>query len=162
MTPHSYTGSPLALLRHDVFSALGLWLFTPFIVVPLSPWRSGELCELYPSLKNIFCIALHCILVVMQLLFLASMWVWPLFPLWCVIIGVAGFWAVNQGICYVLNGSKMRYHSDPKYAKWDKKHEHEQWIFLNGVAVGYVVSTILGTHFSRFLESIGFKATLIV
>jgi hypothetical protein len=26
--------------------------------------------------------------------------------------------------------------SDPIYAKATKEHEHEQWIFLNGVAVG--------------------------
>ncbi|RDW84800.1 hypothetical protein BP6252_02390 [Coleophoma cylindrospora] len=30
----------------------------------------------------------------------------------------------------------MEYQSDPKYAVPRKEHEHEQWVFLNGVAVG--------------------------
>jgi hypothetical protein len=142
VTPHSYTGSPLTLLRHDILSALGFYMFMPFIVVPISPWRSGELCELYPSLANVFCMAIHFILFLMQSAFLASIPVWPLFPAWCIVVGVAGFWAVNQGICYVLNGSKMRYDSDPKYAKSRKEHQHEQWVFLNGVAVGYVLGFV--------------------
>jgi hypothetical protein len=37
-----------------------------------------------------------------------------------------------------LNGSQMRYPSNPKYAEKKPEHAHEQWIFLNGVAVGYI------------------------
>jgi len=72
----------------------------------------------------------------MQLPFVLSVPLWVFFPVSWVLVGVAVFWAVNQGICYVLNGSRMRYESDPKFATLEKEHAHEQWIFLNGVAVG--------------------------
>ncbi|RYP46545.1 hypothetical protein DL768_007261 [Monosporascus sp. mg162] len=35
-----------------------------------------------------------------------------------------------------LNGSTIVFHSDPEYAPTLAEHEHEQWIFINGVAVG--------------------------
>lgn len=136
VTPHSYTDSPLKLLRHDVWSALKLFAFSPFIVVPLSPCGSRELCELYPSAANLWNMFLHFILIMMQLPVILSVPFWIFFPVWVVIIGVSVFWAINQTICYILNGSKLQYHSDPKYAKLRDEHKHEQWIFLNGVAVG--------------------------
>ena len=136
VTPHSYTDSPLVLLRHDVWSALKLFPFSPFIVFPLSPWGSGKLCELYPSFANVWNMVLHVLLMLIQLPFIFSVPFWIFFPVWSVIAGVSVFWAVNQTICYILNGSKLQYHSDPKYAKLKEEHKHEQWIFLNGVAVG--------------------------
>jgi hypothetical protein len=134
--PHSYTGSPLQLLRQDVASAFGFWAFLPFIVYPFTPLGSGPLCELYLSPSNIWCMFLHIILFFMQAPFLLSIPFWVIFPLWSVTAGVAVFWAINQGICYLLNGSQMRYPSNPKFAEAREEHKHEQWIFLNGVAVG--------------------------
>jgi hypothetical protein len=138
VTPHSYTDSPLVLLRQDTWSAAILSPYLQFIVRPLQPWRSGELCELYPSWANLWCIFLHIILGVMQLAFLLSVPFWFVFfvPLTTIICGVGVFWSINQGICYILNGPGMECRSDPKYAKASEEHEHEQWIFLNGVAVG--------------------------
>ena len=141
VTAHSYTDSPIALLRHDVWCALKLFAFCPFIVFPLSPLASGKLCELYPSAANLWNIFLHMLLVLMQLPFILSIPFWIFFPVWSVIAGVSVFWTVNQTICYVLNGSKLQYNSDPKYAKLKDEHTHEQWIFLNGVAVGQVNPT---------------------
>jgi hypothetical protein len=137
--PHSYTDSPMILLHHDIWSAIMLSPFLQFIVRPLRPWGSGELfCELYPSRANIWCMFLHVILCFMQSAFLISIPFWFLFflPLTTIIFGVGVFWTVNQGICHILNGSKTEYRSDPKYARITKEHEHEEWIFLNGVAVG--------------------------
>jgi hypothetical protein len=134
--PHSYTGSPAELLRHDIWTALSFFRFLPFIVWPLKPTRSGELCELYPSCANLWNMFLHFLLVLIQLPFILSVPLWVFVPVPVIIAGVAGFWLLNSGICYLLNGPKMRYASDPKYAKLRKEHEHEQWIFLNGVAVG--------------------------
>lgn len=79
---------------------------------------------------------LHLILILMQLPFILSIPFWLLFPGWMVLIGIIVFAVVNKGICYLLNGSKLRFTSDPKYAAAKKEHEHEQWVFLNGVAVG--------------------------
>jgi hypothetical protein len=136
VTPHSYTDSPAKLLRQDLWSAARFILFLQFIVRPLRPCLSGQLCELYPSPANLWSMFLHLILFLMQLPFIFSIPFWVIFPLWSIVAGVAVFWVANQGICYLLNGSKMVYESDPKYATPKKEHEHEQWIFLNGVAVG--------------------------
>jgi hypothetical protein len=81
---------------------------------------------------------LHFILIIMQLPFILSVPFWIFFPVWSVLGGVVVFGLINQGICYLLNGSQMRYPSNPKFVEQKKEHEHEQWIFLNGVAVGYV------------------------
>ncbi|RDW78345.1 hypothetical protein BP5796_06197 [Coleophoma crateriformis] len=99
---------------------------------------SGRLCELYPSAGNLFDIFLHLLLLCIQIPFLISVPFWILlpFPPVTFVLGIIGFWTVNQSICYVLNGSKIEYQSDPKYAVPRKEHEHEQWVFLNGVAVG--------------------------
>ena len=136
--PHSYTNSPLGLLRQDVASAFGFWKFLPFIVFPFTPQSSGPLCELYPSASNLWSMFLHFILFIMQLPFILSVPFWIFFPVWSVLGGVVVFGLINQGICYLLNGSQMRYPSNPKFVEQKKEHEHEQWIFLNGVAVGYV------------------------
>jgi hypothetical protein len=149
VTPRSYTGSPLKLLRQDLASAFRFGLFLPFIVYPFTPLGSGPLCELYPSWVNLWSMFLHVILIIMQLPFILSIPFWVFFPLWTVIIGVAVFWAVNQGICYLLNGSKMRYPSNPKYAEKKAEHAHEQWIFLNGVAVGYVSPSFPFKHLTQ-------------
>jgi hypothetical protein len=134
--PHSYTGSPPELLRHDIWTALAFWKLLPSIVWPLKPNSSGSFCELYPSKANLRDMFLHLILVLIQLPFVLSVPLWVFFPVPGIIAGVAVFWLINSGICYLLNGPNMRYASDPKYAEVRKEHEHEQWIFLNGVAVG--------------------------
>ncbi|PVH77473.1 hypothetical protein DL98DRAFT_423674 [Cadophora sp. DSE1049] len=135
-TPHSYTSSPLGLLKHDILSALQFYLYLPYIVFPLRPQLSGPLCELYPSRGNLYDMFLHLILIVMQLPFVLSVPFWLMFPVWTVVGGVAVFVMVNESVCYLLNGSEMEVESKKEYAERKKEHEHEQWIFLNGVAVG--------------------------
>ncbi|RYC65012.1 hypothetical protein CHU98_g1198 [Xylaria longipes] len=46
------------------------------------------------------------------------------------------FFTINWLLCLCLNGNTITYKSDPKYAPALPEHQHEQWIFLNGVAVG--------------------------
>ena len=53
-----------------------------------------------------------------------------------VILGVVGFTGVNNVICYFLNGTKTNFSSSSRYAEAKKEHEHEQWVFMNGVAAG--------------------------
>lgn len=89
-------------------------------------------------MKNLWNMFLHLILVLLQLPFILSIPFWIILPVPVIIAGCLGFWLLNAAIWYLLNGSNMRYESNPKYAKPRKEHEHEQWIFLNGVAVGYV------------------------
>lgn len=136
--PHSYTGDPLTLLRWDITSALSFLPLLPYIVFPFSPQNSGPLCELYPSLANLWAMFLHLVLLIMQIPFVLSVPFWLLFPLWSVVCGVGAFMVINAGVCYLLNGSEMEFPSQERYAGNKREHEHEQWIFLNGVAVGYV------------------------
>jgi hypothetical protein len=135
-TPHSYTSDPISLLYHDIQSAFSFALFLPFIVFPLKPQNSGPLCELYPSAQNLWCSFLHLLLVGMQLPFVLSIPFWVFLPVWWVLIGVSAFWMVNQGICWIINGSNMEFPSQSRFVEGREKHEHEEWIFLNGVAVG--------------------------
>ena len=161
--PHSYTNSLLTLLRQDVASAFSFWVFAPFIVYPFTPLSSGPLCELYPSASNLWSMFLHIILFFMQAPFLLSILTWVFFPLWAVMGGIAVFWVINKGIWYLLNGSKMRYPSNPKFAEAKEEHKHEQWIFLNGVAVGYVLSSYLAPSHIKMTnvdaENTGYRAT---
>jgi hypothetical protein len=140
LSSYTYTSSPSTLLLHDLLLAFRSLLFLPFIIYPLSPHRSGALCELYPSLANLWDMFLHLVLICLQLPFLLSMPLWVVFPVplsW-ILAGVAVFWAVNAAVCRLLNGwrGEMRFRSREEYAGRRKEHEHEQWIFLNGVAVG--------------------------
>ncbi|KAG4436491.1 hypothetical protein IFR05_008032 [Cadophora sp. M221] len=79
---------------------------------------------------------LHGILIIMQLPFVLSVPFWLMFPLWWVVGGVVGFVMVSQSICYLLNGKDMKVQSKKEFAERKEEHAHEQWIFLNGVAVG--------------------------
>lgn len=133
---HAYTGTPLELLRHDIVTAFKFMLYLPYIIFPLRPMASGQFSELYPSPPNLRAIALHVILICLQLPFLLSIPLWIFFPVWYVVLGCVVFGAVNMGICKLLNGDGIEYPSNPKYAEAKEEHKHEQWVFLNGVAVG--------------------------
>ncbi|RFU25183.1 hypothetical protein B7463_g11160, partial [Scytalidium lignicola] len=132
--PHSYTGSPLQLLRDDIRAAFSFMAFMPFIVWPLKPTRSGPFCELYPSTANLYDLFLHLILIIMQVPFILSIPFWIFFPVWSVLLGVTVFFVVYKSICKLLNGKAGYLESNPEYAK---ERDDEKWIFMNGVAVGH-------------------------
>lgn len=137
--PLPYTASPLRLFWSDVFLFLRYIKYFPDVVLPLTPWNSGALDELYPSGKNLFDIAVHSVLLVFQTVFLLSL------PL-CVVFLIPAFWImlyalavllVNCTICrFALNGSKRFLVSKVPVSE---DHRQEHWIFINGIAVGYVV-----------------------
>jgi hypothetical protein len=138
VTPVVYTDSPLKLFYYDMKYCV-LHLFDlPFIVFPLTPFGSGHLDELYPSIKNLYNMFLHLVLFISQALFLLSIPFWFIFPLWLVAGFVTVFILLNSMFCLLLNGFKMHYDSDPEITKDMPKHDNEQWVFMNGVAVGYV------------------------
>lgn len=136
---YSYTDFPWKLLVQDVYQFFRLAWALPYIVWPTSPTDSGSLDELAPTAANAVCVAVHVVLCLMQLLFLLSVPLMALFPIWTVTLAVLGFFGVNHAICrLLLNGNDIQYTSDAQYAAALPEHAHEQWIFLNGVAVGYV------------------------
>lgn len=104
----------------------------------MRPCRSGALDELYPSWQNICAITVHAILSVAQLIFLASI---PLalivpVPFGLTVLYIAAFLVGNYYICLVLlNGTHTQLESSIDLSGFTA-HDDEEWIFLNGVAVG--------------------------
>lgn len=132
---YSYTDLPLRLFTKDIyFFWVYLWAL-PWILMPLYP-AGGELDELYPSWKNMYCVLAHFILCVMQLVFILALPFAIVFPVWMNAIAIGAFMTLNYLICFTLNGRELTFTSDEKYATALPEHEHEQWVFLNGVAVG--------------------------
>ena len=140
--PLTYTGSPFQLLRADILSAWKYKWFLPFIVIPFTPWPSGKLDELcLRSYKNVWALFLHTILILAQLGF--GVWLalgvvfW--FPVWGYVGGMVGFWAFNKAFCVLINGWKREFNSKVEISpECLEKYKHEKWVFMNGVAVGYV------------------------
>jgi hypothetical protein len=137
----SYTGTPWKLVTSDVLLFFRWSPYLPNIVLPLWPWPSGDLDEISPSLANMFDIILHSILFVAQALFLVSL---PLLSTVSFIFYVAyvgGFIALNAAVCKLLNGKipegGLKSTENDQSRAW-ARHDDESWIFLNGVAVGYV------------------------
>lgn len=112
-----------------------LWAF-PYIVWPLRPADSGDLSELSFTHKNLFCLAIHGVLIVLQLAFIAVLPFLVLLPVWTAIIIAVSLLVLNNLLADLLNGKTVEYHSDPEYAPALPEHAHEQWIFINGVAAG--------------------------
>ncbi|KAK2609114.1 hypothetical protein QQS21_002341 [Conoideocrella luteorostrata] len=133
---YCYTDLPLKLLLKDVYYFFVYCWALPWILVPFSPCGSNELDELYPTAKNMFCVLIHFILAVLQLAFILVLPVAIIFPLWMSALGVLAFLTLNWSLCRLLNSNDTTFHSDEKYAKALPQHAHEQWVFLNGVAVG--------------------------
>ncbi|RYP14313.1 hypothetical protein DL765_006478 [Monosporascus sp. GIB2] len=133
---YSYTDMPFKLFSKDIFYFFYYAGYLPWIVWPIRPCDGGSFDELELTRENIWCMFIHAILIVIQTAFILALpWVF-LFPAWIVVVGVALFLGFNKLLCGTLNGSAIVFHSDPEYAPALAEHEHEQWIFINGVAVG--------------------------
>lgn len=63
------------------------------------------------------------------------------------------FVMVSESICFLLNGKDMQVQSKEEFAERRKEHEHEQWIFLNGVAVGFVPPLLQLNHLLIFITT---------
>lgn len=134
--PLPYTGSPLLLIYSDVLLFFHKIHFLLGIILPLKPWNSGKLDELYPSPANIQDIVIHTFLFVYQFIFLVTLpfsFAFPLVLLALYLFVVLGF---NYLVFKKLNGSERFVESQvPVNAR--PEHEEEHWIFINGVAVGH-------------------------
>lgn len=139
-----YTSAPWKLLLDDSILFLQNFFYLKNIVLPLwngngRAFPSKDLDELYPSLANIHDIVFHSILIVTQSAFILSLPFLAALP-FPVLFGYVGiFIAVNQLACWRLNGympdGVLESTEFPECKDWEP-HEHEQWVFLNGVAVG--------------------------
>jgi hypothetical protein len=136
---YGYTDLPWKLFAYDVYYFFSYLWALPYVLWPIRPAgnNSGHLDELSPTPQNVLCIAVHFILVILQLAFILALPFSILFPLPLVLAAIAAFLLLNHLICAIfLNGRQTEYHSDERYAPTLPEHAHEQWIFINGVAVG--------------------------
>jgi hypothetical protein len=135
---YSYTDMPWKLFAFDVYYFFKFLWALPYILIPLTPADSGHLDELSFNYKNVFCIVVHFVLCILQLAFIVSLPAMVLLPIWTAALVVGLFLLVNSGLCRLLNGDKVEFTSNPQYAPALPEHAHEQWVFINGVAAGYV------------------------
>ncbi|OBR16025.1 hypothetical protein CH63R_01205 [Colletotrichum higginsianum IMI 349063] len=133
---YSYTDFPWKLFAWDIYYFFNYIWALPWIVWPISPADSGHLDELAFTRQNLFCIFIHIVLCVMQIAFILALPFAIFLPIWVAGLALTAFLAVNYLLCLLLNGPTLTYTSDPKYAPELPEHDHEKWIFLNGVAVG--------------------------
>lgn len=127
---------PWKLIMWDIYHFFTFSWALPWVLWPVRPCDGGHFDELSLTRQNIWCMFLHAILIVLQGSFILVLPLTLLFPAWLVAIWMSGFFAINWFICLGLNGKTITFNSDPKYAPALEEHAHEQWIFLNGVAVG--------------------------
>ncbi|KAH6686779.1 hypothetical protein F5X68DRAFT_207922 [Plectosphaerella plurivora] len=133
---YSYTDLPSRLLMWDIYYFFQFAWALPWIIMPVTPSDSGELDELAFTWPNMFCVAMHALLFVLQAAFILAIPVIAFFPIYMAAVGIGAFLTLNWALCLLLNGPSIEYHSDEKYAKALPEHASEQWIFINGVAVG--------------------------
>lgn len=135
---YKYTDVPNKLLFWDIFYVFYYARSLPLIIRPL--WPKGpserEFDELAWGGWNAYCIAVHTILIVMQLGFLMSIPVAFFVPPWVTAVFVAAFWAVNSLLCWTLNGKVTTHWSNDEYTKGKEVHKNEQWLYINGIATG--------------------------
>ncbi len=142
-----YNGSPWRLFYRDAKLFFKWMHHLPRIVIPLG--NSVRYDELWPGdWVNVFNVALHLYLVVTQICFLVSLPFLIYLPALLFVGYIATFIIVNEAVCYLfLNWGvqggivkSSRFYSDRSWPD----HSDEKWIFLNGVAVGYVWHELFG------------------
>ena len=135
---YSYTDMPWRLMAYDVYYFFMFLWALPHVLLPVTPTDSGDLDELSLTRGNLFCIAVHFVLCILQLGFILALPTLVLLPIWTAALVLGLFFLLNYGICMLINGNKVEYASNPEYAPALPEHAHEQWIFINGVAAGCV------------------------
>ncbi|KAK4242881.1 hypothetical protein C8A03DRAFT_10899 [Achaetomium macrosporum] len=133
---YSYTDMPWKLMAWDVYYFFQYLWAIPYILWPVRPADSAELSELSPTWGNLFSVAIHVVLCVLQLAGIVALPLLLVLPVWTAAGLLTLFMLVNKALCTLLNSERVEYHSDPEYAPALPEHAHEQWIFINGVAAG--------------------------
>ncbi|KAG9251199.1 uncharacterized protein F5Z01DRAFT_683469 [Emericellopsis atlantica] len=133
---YSYTDMPWKLLGWDIYYFFVYAWALPWVLWPMFTYGSGELDELYPTFQNLFCVFMHLILAILQLGFIIALPLTVILPVWVATGGIGAFLLGNWLLCKLLNGTGREFSSDDVFAAELPEHAHEQWVFVNGVAVG--------------------------
>ncbi|KAL4780369.1 hypothetical protein BJX76DRAFT_364364 [Aspergillus varians] len=148
--PPDTDSNPFRWLSEDIGSVFRLSSLLPRIFLPLSPFRSGALDELYPSLSNLRDITLHIILILIQVFLIISLpfafiTLWPVpFVVHIVFYGVFVF--VTAVVVRLLNGRPTgRSLIGVPTSRHPVNDERELWFFINGIATGYDITTTTTT-----------------
>ncbi|KAI1258758.1 hypothetical protein F5Y18DRAFT_421209 [Xylariaceae sp. FL1019] len=163
---YSYTDPPWKLVLWDTkYFFYFIWAL-PYVLWPVRPCLGGHFDELSFSRGNAFCIVIHAILVILQLAFIIALPIALVLPAYLFGAGFGVFILVNWLLCRLLNGCSIIYESDPQYAPALEDHQHEHWVFMNGVAVGeaWLKSNInrLALTFKRPVTGIHNRTTGII
>lgn len=141
--PLPYTSNPILLFVKDfgLFARnLLLWPGLFGLIIPVGRTPTGQLDELYPTPKNAWSVALHVLLSIAQIAFLASLLPSAVaFPTPIIFfLYIAAFVLLNRLSTFLLNGLRKTtlYKSHDKYVEGRSVNPREKWIFINGVAVG--------------------------
>ena len=138
----SYTISPFQLLVADLALCLRELSNFPSIFLPFqnesnSPAR--ELDEFRPTWENFKSFSVQLVLGICQLVFLFSlpMLCFCLVPAFWLVIYVYVVLVLNDFLFRSING-KQRYFESRADIDIKPEHKSEKWIYVNGVATGYV------------------------
>ncbi|KAF7541838.1 hypothetical protein G7054_g328 [Neopestalotiopsis clavispora] len=165
---YSYTDNPWKLLMWDIYTFFSFAYALPWVVYPPTPSETApELDELSWAPQNLWCLFVHLVLIVLQVIFLLVLIpICILLPVWMAALCIGGFLGLNWLLVIALNGNSLIYNSDPKYARASDENAHEKWIFINGVAAGeyWMKSNLnrLAVTFGRPIEGIHNKTTGII
>ncbi|KAL2872842.1 uncharacterized protein BJX67DRAFT_376625 [Aspergillus lucknowensis] len=140
--PSDTDSNPFRWVWEDIDSVFRLAMLIPRILLPLGPFPSGKLDELYPSLRNMRDLALQVFLVISQVFLLLSLPV-SVLALWALpFVAPAAFYTAFTGITLIvirlLNGppTGRSLIGVPK-SRPPVNDESELWFFVNGIATGH-------------------------
>lgn len=135
--PVPYTGNTWMLCWADLLLFFKCAWSIPGILHPWDQWLCGDLDELYPfSFLNVVALVLHGFLILWEALFLVSLPLLVVLPIWTALAYVAVVMAVVWVVCLILNGTQDVLESRVNLGADAKKHPEECWIYLNGVSIG--------------------------
>lgn len=145
--PIPYTSSPYLLVLSDLILWIRItfvwppWAGIPSIVLPILPFRSGKLDELYPSLANIYNVILQLIFTTIQAIFIISLPFLTTLGLTSytpiLVFTTLSFVLITRLLSdLLLNGYQHEFSSNPSLLPNSNLHPSEKWIFINGVAAG--------------------------
>jgi hypothetical protein len=134
--------NPVRLLCRDIYSVFRLSRLLVFILIPVWPWPSGRLDELYLSKPNVRDLILHIHLVITQLLLIITLPIFAAlfaaFPTFVHVFFLETFWLATKTVTWLLNGpSTTQCSVGVPRNRQPVNDNNELWFFINGIATGY-------------------------